>query len=263
MGPNTEAVSSMTAQRSEILLIDISNSFTKIARSSLERVGEVQRVPTGTLDSDVLRQAAGASRFDGCVLSSVVPEKNRLVEQFCEATRLLLVGPESDLGFRIDLPAPITTGADRLANAAYLADLDELPAVAVDFGTAVTFDVLTKGRVFVGGVIAPGLAAMASYLHDRTALLPEIDLREPCSAIGKTTADAMRSGAVFGYRGLVRGILKEIRREIAPSQPLLVVATGGYAAPMKEGLPEIDRIVPNLTLEGLRIIGKRSFRVLN
>ena len=114
----------------------------------------------------------------------------------------------------IDYPRPETIGADRLANATAATALYGSPAVVVDFGTAVTFDVISADRKYIGGVIAPGLNAMTDYLHKRTALLPRVTLREPRRAVGRSTAEAMRSGAVYGYRGLVAEILRQVVKEI-------------------------------------------------
>jgi len=96
---------------------------------------------------------------------------------------------------------------------------------------------------------------MTDYLHDRTALLPKIDLTEPVSAIGKSTRGAMLAGAVYGYRGLIRQIIEEIRRDLAKPRNLKIVATGGYAELIAAKMPEIETVHPGLTLEGLRIIG--------
>src|SRR4029434_4725924 len=103
------------------------------------------------------------------------------------------------------------------------------PAIVVDFGTAVTFDVVSDRCSYVGGVIAPGLGSMTNFLYQRTALLPRLSLKEPKLAVGKSTIEAMRSGAVFGYRGLVREILARVRAEQFPRKKVVVVATGGYA----------------------------------
>jgi type III pantothenate kinase len=103
-------------------------------------------------------------------------------------------------------------------------------------------------------VIAPGLEAMTNFLYRRTALLPKLSLKEPRRAIGKSTIQAMLSGAVFGYRGLVREILAQVRAEQFPHKKVHVVATGGYAGLIARRLPEIDVVHPNLTLEGLRIV---------
>jgi len=245
----------------EYLLIDISNSFTKFASASRDALRRVSCLPTPGLT----RRAFASMRRPGqkIVLSSVVPDKARLaLKAFArEAARglLLTVSPSLDLGAGIDYPRPSSIGADRLANAAAVRHLYGAPAVVVDFGTAVTFDILSPEGNYIGGVIAPGLEAMTDYLFDRTALLPRIRPSEPASAIGKSTRAAMLAGAVYGYRGLVREILAQIRRELGVRRPLHVVATGGYATLISARLPEIKRIHPNLTLEGLRIIGNLNF----
>jgi type III pantothenate kinase len=160
-----------------------------------------------------------------------------------------------NLGVTIDYPRPATIGGDRLANSAAVAELYGCPAVVVDFGTAVTFDVISAQRQYIGGVIAPGLEVMTTYLYQRTALLPRIALAEPRSAIGKTTRSAMLSGAVIGYRGLVKELLGRVTDEISSKKPVFVVGTGGYAKLIAAHLPEIRAVDENLTLEGLRIIG--------
>jgi type III pantothenate kinase len=122
----------------------------------------------------------------------------------------------------------------------------------VDFGTAVTFDVVNANGDYVGGIITPGLAAMTDYLHEKTALLPRIRIREIKTAIGKSTQEAMLIGAVHGYRGLVRELIGELKKELG-AKKLPVVATGGYAALIAAKLPEINAVAPNLTLEGIRL----------
>jgi type III pantothenate kinase len=158
------------------------------------------------------------------------------------------------LGVGVDYPAPSTIGADRLANAAAVAELYGSPAVVVDFGTAVTFDIVSADRCYIGGVIAPGLEAMTNFLYQRTALLPKLSLKEPQSAVGKSTEAAMMAGAVYGYRGLVREILHRIKAERFARRRVKIVATGGYSRLIARQLAEIDAVHPNLTLEGLRII---------
>ena len=157
------------------------------------------------------------------------------------------------LGVGIDYPNPKAIGADRLANAAAVAALYGCPAIVVDFGTAVTFDIVSGRRKYIGGVIAPGLESMTNFLYQRTALLPKLSLKEPRSAVGRSTLEAMRAGAVIGYRGLVREIIGRIKAERFARQKVRVIATGGYAGLIARHLREIDEIHPNLTLEGLRI----------
>src|SRR4029079_17632037 len=116
-------------------------------------------------------------------------------------------------GVGIDYPRPNTIGADRLANAVAARHHFGAPVVVVDFGTAVTFDVVHRSGKYVGGIIAPGLAAMTDYLHEKTALLPRIKIREVKGIIGKSTREATLIGTVHGYRGLIHGLVSELRKE--------------------------------------------------
>ena len=189
------------------------------------------------------------------VVSSVVPAKNSPISTAAKKkARVLWLDYNLNLGVGVEYPKPHSIGADRLANAAAVAEIYGFPAIVVDFGTAVTFDVVSERRTYIGGVIAPGLEAMTRFLYQRTALLPSISLREPRRALGKSTTEAMRSGAVLGYRGLVREILARIRAEQFPRKRVFVAATGGYAQLIAAALPEIDVVHPHLTLEGLRIV---------
>ena len=154
-------------------------------------------------------------------------------------------------GIGVDYPRPETIGADRLANAVAVRHRYGAPAVVVDFGTAVTFDVVDGRGCYVGGIIAPGLSAMTDYLHEKTALLPRIRLRDVRRAIGRSTEEAMLAGTVYGYRGLIRALLTGVRAAMGVRR-LPVVATGGYAKLMARGLPEINCVEPALTLDGLR-----------
>ena len=214
-----------------LLLIDISNSFTKFAASTPRALRRVSRLPTPSLTLRALKAMARPGQK--IVLSSVVPEKARLaLRAFApQAARgdLLTVSSRLNLGAGIDYPRPGTIGADRLANAAAAHCLYGAPAVVVDFGTAVTFDILSPAGNYIGGVIAPGLEVMTDYLFQRTALLPRVRPVEPATAIGSSTRAAMLAGAVYGYRGLVREILIQIRRELGTPRRLHVIATGGYA----------------------------------
>jgi len=194
-------------------------------------------------------------KIDIFVVCSVVPKKNGVVRKVARRSRILWLTPRVKLGVGIDYPNPKTIGADRLANAAAVASIYGCPAIVVDFGTAVTFDIVSAQRKYVGGVIAPGLESMTNFLYQRTALLPKLSLKEPRSAVGKSTIEAMRSGAVIGYRGLVREIIARIKAERFPGKKVHVIATGGYADLIATRLPEIDAVHPNLTLEGLRIAG--------
>jgi type III pantothenate kinase len=237
------------------LLIDISNSFTKTASATARKIANVERIETARLTSRYVARRLQRARAQCIVVASVVPAKNREIKRAAGKIDIVWVTPAIELGVGVRYPHPRTIGADRLANAAAVAALYQVPAVVVDFGTAVTFDIVSETNEYIGGVIAPGLEALTTFLYQRTALLPKISLREPKSAIGKSTAGAMQAGAVFGYRGLVREILAQIQRERFARRQLHVIATGGYAQLIARHLAEIDVVHPNLTLEGLRIIG--------
>jgi type III pantothenate kinase len=239
----------------DYLLIDISNSYAKLAFASRKRVSPPARITTGQLTSAVVAGFLEKRKVRKVVLSSVVPAKNSAISSATKKkAKVLWLDWKSNLGVGIDYPKPQSIGADRLANAAAVAELYGFPAVVVDFGTAVTFDIVSERRTYVGGVIAPGLEAMTNFLYQRTALLPKISLKEPRRAVGKSTMEAMLSGAVFGYRGLVREILARIIAEQFPRKKVYVIATGGYARLIAGRLPEIGVIRPHLTLEGLRIV---------
>ena len=244
----------IVARGSDYLLVDISNSYAKFAFASTGRVCAPTRITTSELSSDVVARFLRKRNVGKIVASSVVPAKNTVILKAAGKTNVLWLDRKLKLGVEIDYPKPQSIGADRLANAAAVTALYGYPAVVVDFGTAVTFDIVSGRRAYIGGVIAPGLEAMTNFLYQRTALLPKLSLQEPRRAIGKSTIQAMLSGAVFGYRGLVREILARIRAEQFPREKIHVVATGGYARLIARRLPEIDVVHPNLTLEGLRIV---------
>jgi type III pantothenate kinase len=244
------------ARRSDYLVIDVSNSYAKLAFASRERVSNPARIPTSELSSGIVAEFLRRRQVKKLVVSSVVPTKNSAISKAAHnKAQVLWLDSKLKLGVTIDYPKPQTIGADRLANAAAVADFYGWPAIVVDFGTAVTFDVVSEGPRYIGGVIAPGLEAMTNFLYQRTALLPRLSLKEPQRAVGKSTVEAMRSGAIFGYRGLVREILARIKAEQFSRKKVVVVATGGYAGLIASQLPEVAVIRPHLTLEGLRIVG--------
>jgi len=244
------------ARRSDYLLIDVSNSYAKLAFASRERVSNPTRVPTSALSSSVVAEFLRRRQVKKLVVSSVVPTKNSAISKAAHnKAQVLWLDWKLKLGVTIDYPKPESIGADRLANAVAVTELYGWPAIVVDFGTAATFDVVSEERSYIGGVIAPGLEAMTNFLYQRTALLPRLSLKEPRRAVGKSTVEAMRSGAIFGYRGLVREILTRIKAEQFSRKKIAIVATGGYSGLVASQVPEVAAIHPHLTLEGLRVVG--------
>jgi type III pantothenate kinase len=236
------------------LLIDVGNGRTKFALATRDHILAQDDASTAGLSGEHLRSLLASWLFDRVVVSSVVPKATAILEEHFQDT-LLLLRHDIDLGIGIKYPKPETIGADRLANAVALAKLHGAPGVVIDFGTAVTFDIVDDSPAYVGGVIAPGLRLMTDYLHERTALLPRVELKEPLAAIGKSTEQAILSGAALGYRGMVRGILESLRKEMGARDRLRVVATGGDAEWIATGMPEIETVDEDLTLHGLRLVG--------
>jgi type III pantothenate kinase len=244
----------------KILLIDVSNSFTKIAVASGGKIGRVIKIATPDLTPNTFQ----GTKASLAVISSVVPEASRTL-----ATSLpcppLWVDHRIPGGVRISYPNPRTIGADRLANAAAAVSLDKLPAIVVDFGTAVTFDVIDAKGSYQGGIIAPGLPTAARALHEKTALLPLTKIRKITSSVGKSTEEAIRIGLLLGAVGLVREAVARITKETFKGKKPYVIATGGDAELVAHlsganggGAKVIDLVDPLLTLRGLLVIGEKN-----
>ncbi len=244
-----------------ILLVDNSNTRTKF---SLLRGEELEFppacLPTAELTVEAISTllAERSWTYERTLMCSVVPEAARIIAQ-AVGGEVHLLGAETPMPLVLDYPQPETLGADRIANALAAASFAPLPCVVLDFGTAVTFDVLVAGEGyprFIGGVIAPGLGAMSQYLERNTALLPALEEQHAGRAIGRSTREALQSGSCYGYGGLVRGILTAIAEELG-SKPH-VIATGGDAPLLAQWLPEIEGVYPSLTFTGLAIAARNE-----
>jgi type III pantothenate kinase len=193
--------------------------------------------------------------ISGVVIASVVPP---LTQAFQEASRSyigmepLLIDAGVRTGVRIRYDDPRQVGADRVVDAAAVRALYGVPACVVDFGTGTTFDAVSAEGDYLGGAIAPGIGIAAQALFERTAKLPRVELRRPPSAIGRNTPHAMQSGLLFGYVGLVEGMVARFKAELGPGTH--VVATGGLAEVIARETDVIDVVDPWLTLHGLRIV---------
>lgn len=243
-----------------ILLIDIGNTHTHLGLASPRRVVRHTDTPTADwLDNtadDALDRFVGRALVRGVAMCSVVPYATPNLKRAVRARwklPVLRLTERTVRGIGIDYPRPESIGPDRLANAIAAHHHFGAPVLVLDFGTAVTFDIVDKRGNYIGGVITPGISAMTDYLHEKTALLPRIHLREVASVIGRNTEEAMVVGAVHGYRGLIRELVAQLKRELR-YQRLPVVATGGYAELMAARLPEITSVNQLLTLEGLRLL---------
>jgi type III pantothenate kinase len=204
-----------------------------------------------------------AGAVDGAVVSSVVPQLTpgyfAMSERYLQG-ECLIVGPGVRTGMAIQLENPHELGADRLANAVAAYDLLGGPCAVADFGTAITFDVVSDGGEYLGGVIGPGVEISIEALAQRTAKLPPIELSEPPSpasgVIGRTTHQSLLSGVTYGFAGAVDAIARRIQRELGDSTRF--VATGGHAAAIVPFCELIDDVDDLLTLTGLRLIWERN-----
>lgn len=240
------------------LLIDNSNSRSKFRLGDKGGLLEWNAVmPTQDLTAESIHALIDGLDFSGVVVASVVPDKEMLLRKVFDNRPYHRLTHESPLGYGFDLDAPEQIGHDRLANVVALKQRYGAPSIAIDFGTAVTFSVISAEGNFVGGVIAPGMDCMTEYLSTKTAQLPQVKPEEYASAIGKNTMEALRIGAVAGQRGMVREILREMVLEIGGE--ITVIATGGGATFAAQGLPEISAVDLDLTMEGLRLVAGRVF----
>lgn len=200
-------------------------------------------------------QGIRAVDVTGVSLASVVPPLIATFEELCQRyfhRTPLVVGPGVKTGVRIRLDNPREAGADRIVHTAAAHKLYGGPVIIVDMGTATTFDTVSKEGDYLGGAIAPGLATASEALFTRAAQLYRIQLLPPKRAIGTSTVTAMQSGIVYGYVGLVEGIVTRIQKELG--EKAIVVATGGYAGILAKETKIIDLVEPDLILIGLRLI---------
>jgi type III pantothenate kinase len=195
----------------------------------------------------------------GVAISNVVPTVQQTLEWMCEAyfgIAPFTVQPGVNVEFPLNVDHPTEVGADRVCNVVAGVALYGTPLIVVDFGTATNFDVVNARGEFVGGAIAPGLTVAAEALISRGARLFRVELVRPKEAIGRNTVTNIQSGVVYGYAGLVDGLVDRMRREL--DGEVKVVATGGLAGQMREVARNIQEVNPNLRLEGVRMIWERA-----
>lgn len=248
-----------------LIAIDIGNTNTTFGVFDGDKLKATWRSATGVHRmSDeyaifilaVLRQREIApSEITDAVICSVVPP---LVTTFEEAftnyfkIKPLVVEAGVKTGVRICMDNPREVGADRVVNAVAAYHLYGGPAIVIDIGTAITFDTVSKDGDYLGGAIAPGIAIATDALFNRTAALPRVDLTHPKKAIGTNTVAAMQSGIVFGYVGLIEGLVVRLQHELADKAR--VIATGGYAGLLAAESKIVEIVNPDLTLIGLKLI---------
>jgi type III pantothenate kinase len=253
-----------------LLVVDVGNTQTHFGTWEDDQLVEHWRfatVRTATADEigavllNLLElRGLGFAELDASILSSTVPalepEWLSMAQRYLDH-RMLSVGPGLRTGMPIRYDNPREIGADRLVNAVAIRERFGGPAICIDFGTAVNFDVVSRNGEYLGGVLVPGVEISLDALTERGAKLPKIDLAPPRSVIGKSTVDAIRAGVVLGYAAAVDGIIRRIRDELGEPDAA-TIATGGLAGhivPYCEELSEVDEL---LTLTGLRLVYERN-----
>lgn len=246
-----------------LLAADIGNTNIKLGVFDGENLTSKISIPTSRdLTSDALTKILAnkiTQPITAAIISSVVPEVDDAFRAFI-ATQFnvttIFVTHDLDFGLKINYQTPEDTGADRLVNAFAAVEKYGAPCIVCSFGTAMTIDVVSKNRELMGGVIAPGMKTLAAALKLTTSKLPEVEIEKPDSVIQNTTVGAIKSGIVYGYLGLVEGLLTAVKREAGDDRQ--VVATGGFAQMIAENTDHIDVVNKDLTLDGLRRLYERN-----
>lgn len=250
-----------------IVVADAGNTNIKLAVFEGEHLKVVTRMSTKARKSPetyrheilgVLREhGIHPGDVEGVAVSTVVPEAT---ESFVEGARQLffteplVVGSETKTGITIKTECPAELGADRLVNAAAAFHAYGGPVLVIDFGTATTYDVMTKGGEFLGGIIAPGMEICAEALWENTARLPKISIERPTKIMGKNTISSMQSGIYYGYLGQAEYMIRRLKEELETN--FKVIATGGLSGMFNGATDVIDIFEPDLTLKGLNYIAR-------
>ena len=251
-----------------LLAIDIGNTNIVLGLLDGEKLIQhwrlgTQRQYTSDECAAVLRSLFDLAEIDRrevthTIISCVVPPLLPIFERTCLKSfgaAPLVVGPGMRTGMVIRVDNPPEVGADRIVNAVAARELFGAPVIAIDFGTAITFDCVSRDGEFVGGVILPGLIVALDALIDRASKLSSIEIQRPPAVIGTNTTHMLQSGMLYGYAGLIDQTVERIRAELGPAQ---VVATGGLAHLIANEAKSIERVEPFLTLDGLRILFDRN-----
>jgi type III pantothenate kinase len=251
-----------------LLAVDVGNTQTHLGAFDGERLVEHWRFQTraGATGDELAERIAGMLALSGIGLvdldavcaSSVVPplgtQYEQLTARYTDAD-CLVIGPGVKTGMPIRIDNPLEVGADRLVNSVAAYERFKGACVVVDFGTGINFDAVSEAGEYLGGAIAPGLEISLTALVERAARIGRIDLEEPETAIGRSSRAAIQSGVIFGFAGLIDGVVRRIEDELSDAR---LLATGGLAATIVPFTETIDEVDEMLTLKGLRLIHERN-----
>ena len=250
------------------LVVDVGNTETVLGLMDATKVLYHWRVSTAVprtpdeylhLLRDLLREVrVERSAVEWAALGSVVPEATDVLRGTLAALvsgPVYVIDPDSSLPIRLDVEEPRTVGADRIVNTLAARELYGRDTIAVDLGTATTFDLITADGAFQGGVIAPGVSAGLEWLARRTAKLPRVEFRPPEKVIGRRTESCIQSGVFYTVVDAVDGVVQRIRQEWGRPQAF-VVATGGFSTVVAEHCRTVEHVEPFLTLYGLAMAGR-------
>lgn len=252
-----------------LLVIDVGNTNTVLGLyrdNELLRDWRLRTDESRTVDeyAMLIHELFGLSQIhfpdiDDVIISCVVPPMINTMEGLCRdyfKITPLIVGPGVKTGMPILYDNPREVGADRIVNAVAAYEQVKGSLIIVDFGTATTFDYVSEKGEYLGGAIAPGLNVSADALFEKASKLPRVEVVRPPQVVAKNTVNSIQAGLFYGYAGLVDGIVNRMKTELAGTPT--VFATGGLASLFTGASETIDRVDPNLTLEGLRIIFARN-----
>ncbi|MFN2501142.1 MAG: type III pantothenate kinase [Pyrinomonadaceae bacterium] len=245
-----------------LLAVDIGNSATKCGIYDGKTLLSRFQFPTHSenVSTELSKDTEGSS-IRKAIICSVVPAVNSQIVSVIESrfnVQPLVVTNDLDFGLTVNYHPLIAAGSDRIVNSFGALEKYGAPVMVCSFGTASTFDMVVEPRTWLGGVIAPGFATMATGLHTGAAQLPEIAITRPSKVIGTSTDECMTSGVFYGQIGLAEGIIKRIKHETGKS--FKVVATGGFASFIAELVDDIDVLDDRLLLDGLQLLSERLYQ---
>ncbi|MFC1668013.1 type III pantothenate kinase [Chlamydiota bacterium] len=249
-------------KKESVLIIDIGNSSIAVALMHGLSIVKTWKLETRKNDesyyhTEIPNSLSGKKDITAIVISSVVPELNDVFEEI-SLTHFgcapIILSPEMDLGIKIWYEKLSQIGVDRLANAYGAVKLYSAPAIIIDFGTAITFDIVNQAGDYLGGVIAPGMGVARDALYRQASLLPWVNITKPEVVLGQDTIGAMESGLYWGFLGLIKELLTKIKEEVFSNNDVLTIATGGYITYFIRDLPEINKFDAHLTLKGVKLL---------